>query len=55
VYGARPLRRVVQRLLENPLAMRIIAGEIPEGATVQVDAEGNELLFHTRHPAPVAG
>ena len=55
VYGARPLRRVVQRLLENPLAMRIISGEISEGATVSVDAEGDDLVFRAGAPAPVAG
>jgi ATP-dependent Clp protease ATP-binding subunit ClpB len=55
VYGARPLRRVVQRLLENPLAMRIIAGELPEGATVRVEAEGDEIVFRTGEPAAVAG
>ncbi len=55
VYGARPLRRVVQRLLENPLAMRIISGEISEGATVGVDAEGDDLVFRAGAPAPVAG
>jgi ATP-dependent Clp protease ATP-binding subunit ClpB len=55
VYGARPLRRVVQRLLENPLAMRIISGEISEGATVSVDAEGDDLVFRAGAPAAVAG
>jgi ATP-dependent Clp protease ATP-binding subunit ClpB len=55
VYGARPLRRVVQRLIENPLAMAIIAGEVPEGATVRVDAEGDEIQFRTAEPAAVGG
>ena len=46
---------MVQRLLENPLAMRIIGGEIPEGATVEVDVQGDEILFRTGLPAPVGG
>jgi len=36
-YGARPLRRTVQRRIENPMARRILAGEFVEGATVEVD------------------
>ena len=55
VFGARPLKRVVQRLLENPLAMRIIAGEMPEGSTVRVEAEGDEIVFRTGQPAAVGG
>ena len=38
VYGARPLRRAIQRRLENPLARRILAGEFSDGAKVLVDA-----------------
>ena len=38
VYGARPLRRAIQRRLENPLARRILAGEFTDGDTVTVDA-----------------
>jgi len=37
-YGARPLRRVIQRLLQDPLAMKILEGEFPEGSKVRVDA-----------------
>jgi ATP-dependent Clp protease ATP-binding subunit ClpA len=37
-YGARPLKRAIQTYLENPLAKRIIAGEISEGSKVKVDA-----------------
>jgi ATP-dependent Clp protease ATP-binding subunit ClpC len=37
-YGARPLKRAIQTYLENPLAKKIIAGEIPEGSRVKVDA-----------------
>ena len=45
VYGARPLKRVVQREILNPLASRILSGEITEGSRVQVDVEGRHLVF----------
>jgi ATP-dependent Clp protease ATP-binding subunit ClpB len=62
VYGARPLRRALQRRLENPLARRILAGEFGEGATVVVDAgPDGTLTFNgsvepaaARAPAPTA-
>jgi len=44
-YGARPLKRALQRLVENPLALRLLEGEFHEGDTVEVDAEGGELVF----------
>jgi ATP-dependent Clp protease ATP-binding subunit ClpB len=44
-YGARPLKRAIQRLLENPLALRLLEGEFAEGDVVRVDAEGGELSF----------
>ncbi len=37
-YGARPLKRVIQRLVQDPLAVRILEGDFPEGSKVQVDA-----------------
>jgi ATP-dependent Clp protease ATP-binding subunit ClpB len=46
VYGARPLKRVIQRELQNPLAERILAGEIREGDTVKVTASPLGLLIH---------
>jgi len=45
VYGARPLKRVVQRDILNPLASRILAGEVKEGSRVRVDVEGRKLVF----------
>ena len=47
IYGARPIRRTVQREVENPLARRIIAGEVRDGDTVRVDAGdgSNGLTF----------
>jgi ATP-dependent Clp protease ATP-binding subunit ClpB len=44
-FGARPLKRVVQRRLENPLAMKLLNGEIGDGDGVRVSAEGDELLI----------
>ncbi|AZI36752.1 chaperone protein ClpB [Caenibius tardaugens NBRC 16725] len=43
VYGARPLKRAVQRYLQDPLAERLLAGEIPDGSTVHID-EGDGAL-----------
>jgi len=45
VYGARPLKRVVQAKLQNPLALEVLEGRFREGDTVQVRAEGGELRF----------
>jgi ATP-dependent Clp protease ATP-binding subunit ClpB len=44
-YGARPLKRAIQRLVENPLALRLLEGEFAEGDTVLVDAQNGELVF----------
>ena len=44
-YGARPLKRAIQRLLENPLALRLLEGEFAEGDIIRVDARDGELLF----------
>jgi ATP-dependent Clp protease ATP-binding subunit ClpB len=56
VYGARPLRRTIQRLLLDPLAQRVLRAEFHEGDTVVVDAQGEDLIFTTeaRSPAGVA-
>jgi ATP-dependent Clp protease ATP-binding subunit ClpB len=45
VYGARPLKRAVQRLVENPLSKRIIEGGFSKRDTVVISAKGNELVF----------
>jgi ATP-dependent Clp protease ATP-binding subunit ClpB len=50
-YGARPLKRALQRLVENPLALRLLEGEFQAGDTVLVDARDGELAFEK---APVA-
>jgi ATP-dependent Clp protease ATP-binding subunit ClpB len=46
-FGARPLKRVVQRRLENPLAMALLEGRIVDGEGVRVDADGDELRIAT--------
>ena len=50
-YGARPLKRALQRLVENPLALRLLEGGFREGDTVRVDAQHGELVFER---APLA-
>ena len=52
-YGARPLKRALQRLVENPLALRLLEGEFAEGDTVRADARDGELVFE-KAAAPVA-
>jgi len=44
-YGARPLKRAVQRLVENPLALRLLGGEFADGDSIRVDAVDGELAF----------
>jgi ATP-dependent Clp protease ATP-binding subunit ClpB len=44
-YGARPLKRALQRLVENPLALRLLEGEFGDGDAVRVDAKDGELVF----------
>jgi len=52
VYGARPLRRAIQRELENPLARRLLGGESVAGDTVGVDARDAQLVFGKVAGAP---
>jgi ATP-dependent Clp protease ATP-binding subunit ClpB len=47
-YGARPLKRVIQRNLQDPLSERILAGEIQDGDRVVISVEGNVLTFNGR-------
>ncbi|MGI8460664.1 MAG: ATP-dependent chaperone ClpB [Solirubrobacterales bacterium] len=55
-YGARPLKRVIQKQLVDKLALRLLEGEFGEGDTVRVDAVDGELVFErtgsTAEPAP---
>jgi ATP-dependent Clp protease ATP-binding subunit ClpB len=45
VYGARPLRRVIQQRIENPLSLRLLEGDYSEGQTIKVDADGGGFTF----------
>ena len=47
VYGARPLKRAIQRELETPIAKTILAGQAPEGTTIQVDVDGERLSVNS--------
>ncbi len=47
-YGARPLKRVIQKDLQNILASKILEGTLPENSTVQVKVEGNGLIFDVK-------
>jgi ATP-dependent Clp protease ATP-binding subunit ClpB len=44
-YGARPLKRAIQRLLENPLALRLLEGDLGDGDLIRVDAQHGDLVF----------
>jgi ATP-dependent Clp protease ATP-binding subunit ClpB len=50
-YGARPLKRAIQRLVENPLALRLLEGDFADGDTIRADGDGGRLVFSK---APVA-
>ncbi len=45
IYGARPLKRAIQKYIENPLSMEILKGNIAEGTIIRADAEGDEIVF----------
>jgi ATP-dependent Clp protease ATP-binding subunit ClpC len=53
-YGARPMRRSVERYLEDPLAEELLKGNIHEGEPVEVTADGGKLVFNQK-AAPAAG
>ncbi|MCQ2603081.1 MAG: hypothetical protein MJ193_04035, partial [Clostridia bacterium] len=44
-YGARPLRRTIQRLIEDKLSEQILSGEIGSGDNLKIDEENGELIF----------
>jgi ATP-dependent Clp protease ATP-binding subunit ClpB len=54
VFGARPLKRTIQRMIENPLAVEVLAGRFAEGDTVVVEPDGDTLKFRKEAPAAVA-
>jgi len=45
VFGARPLKRTIQKLLENPLSQKILAGDFLPGSTIKADVKNNEIVF----------
>ncbi|TFV67996.1 ATP-dependent chaperone ClpB [Bradyrhizobium frederickii] len=49
-YGARPLKRVIQRHLQDPLAEMILAGDVKDGDSVAISSEGNVLTFNGKAP-----
>ncbi len=50
-YGARPLKRAIQRLVQDPLALRILDGEVVQGEHVLVDADKQHMTFSTKKRA----
>ena len=53
-YGARPMRRAIQRLIQDPLALKLLSGDFQEGDTIEADADplSNELRFQKMAQAP---
>ena len=51
VYGARPLKRVIQRELQNPIALELLEGNFHEGDTIRVERAGDQLRFARAAPA----
>jgi ATP-dependent Clp protease ATP-binding subunit ClpB len=47
-YGARPLKRAIQKHVENPLAMEILEGHFSDGAHILADVDGGEIVFKTK-------
>ena len=54
VYGARPLKRVIQRQLQNPLARMLLAGEIKDGEMVHVSVQDGQLIINGTRLAQAA-
>ncbi len=52
-YGARPLKRTIQRLVQDPLALKLLEREFVEGDTVAVDVDGDQLVFRKEVTAEV--
>jgi len=46
-FGARPLKRAITRLIENPISLMLLEGKVPEGSTVKVDADKEGKLSFT--------
>ena len=52
-YGARPLRRTLQRLVLDPLATKMLEGGLPEGGSIRVDVTDDDLSFEMSLPVMV--
>jgi len=52
-FGARPLKRTIQRLVQDPLSLKLLQRELADGDTVTVDAEGDAIVFRRAAPAEV--
>ncbi len=55
VYGARPLKRVIQQRLENPLAKAILEGQFPPGSKIVVDVREDQFVFEAAEAVPAGG
>ena len=55
VYGARPLKRAIQRLIQDPLSRRLLAGEFQDGDRILVEMQGSEIVLERDAAMPVPG
>ena len=55
VYGARPLKRAIQKYLQDPLALKVLSGEFAPGDTINVEAGKDELVLTRKRKAPPRG
>ena len=55
VYGARPLKRAIQRLVQDPLARRLLEGEFHDGDRIQVDLQGGEIVLGREEASSLPG
>ena len=54
VFGARPLKRTIQRMIENPLAVKVLGGRFNEGDHIVVEPDGETFSFRKEAPVAVA-
>lgn len=54
VYGARPLKRYIQRALETEIGRKILAGEIPDGSTIVIGEKAGQIVINVKEPAKAA-
>ncbi|MDB5550109.1 MAG: clpB, partial [Rhizobium sp.] len=50
IYGARPLKRAIQRYIQDPLSERILSGDFPDGSRILVSAGSDRLVFSASRP-----